>query len=412
MSKRDFSNLQKYITWDIRSKSSKYLNEFENNVTKSINDANSIILNSLLDNINDSKKIDLFYENVTKVTPASDDILLNLSNTLVPNEFLDKVSENFLELYFDKSKNTFSSNIATNDFIKVESANAILKMCSLLILCYVAKNKINKNDLVAHFQVKKIEPKVEKPKDALIENVEVDKNSETKLSKNSKTQVNSSTNTIENEKPKSSKKYIVVGLLVVALGIGGYVLSSKKNAETDVVAANPKIIDKETKPQNIDGELVTNLGDFLDLTLPSDEIITIPEKGVEKALLDLILDKSKSVDDSSYWLCLDRIHFSERQTNYNVDSDEQIKNLSLIMSSFPKSEISIGCYTDNLGNPESNKTLSLKRAESLKNGLIKFGIQEKRIKTEGFGQEYSTGDNSTEAGRKQNRRISIKLIAK
>ena len=82
------------------------------------------------------------------------------------------------------------------------------------------------------------------------------------------------------------------------------------------------------------------------------------------------------------------------------------------MTSFPKSEIIIGCYTDNLGNPESNKTLSLKRAESLKNGFIKFGIQEKRIKIEGFGQEYSTGDNLTEAGRKQNRRISIKLVGK
>ncbi len=412
MSKRDFSNLQKYITWDIRFNSSKYLNEFENNVTKSINDANSIILNSLLDNINDSKKIDLFYENVAKITPDSDDILLNLSNTLVPNEFLDKVSENFLELYFDKTKNTFSSNIATNDFIKVESANAILKMCSLLILCYVAKKKINKNDLVTHFQVKKIEPKVEMPNDAILEKVEIAKNPETKQTNKSKTQVNSSTNTIEDEKPRSSKKYIVVGLLVVALGIGGYVLSSKKNTETDVVIANPKIIDKETQPQNIEGELVTNLGDFLDLTLPSDEIITIPEKGVEKALLDLILDKSKSVNDSSYWLCLDRIHFSERQTDYNVDSEEQIKNLSLIMTSFPKSEIVIGCYTDNLGNPESNKALSLKRAESLKKGFIKFGIQEKRIKIEGFGLEYSTGDNSTEAGRKQNRRISIKLTAK
>lgn len=412
MSKRDFSTLQKYITWDIRSKSSKYLNEFENNVTKSISDANSIILNALLDNINDSKKIELFYENIAKITPASEDILLNLSNTLVPNDFLDNISEDFLQLYFDKTKNTFSLNIATNDFIKVESANAILKMCSLLVLCYIAKNKINKNDLVNHFEEKKIEPKLEKSKLTPSENVELIKTSETKPKINSKFQDDSSTTTNEVEKQKSNKKFIIVGLLVVVLGIGGYFLSSQKNAKTNVDAIDPIITDTETQPQNIDGELVTNLGDFLDLTLPSDEIITIPEKGVEKVLLDLILDKSKSVDDSSYWLCLDRIHFSERSPDYNVDSDEQIKILSLIMTSFPKTEISIGCYTDNLGKLDSNKALSLKRAESLKNGFIKFGIQEKRIKTEGFGQDYSIGDNLTEVGRKQNRRISIKLTAK
>ncbi len=407
MPKTDLSNLQKYITWDVRSKSSKYLNEFENNVTKSITDANIIIMDSLFDNINNKEKLDVVYENIEKITPASDDILLNLSNTLVPNEFLDKISSNFLELFFDKNKNTYSSNIATNDFVKIESANAILKMCSLLILCYIAKNKISRGNLIEHFQPKKIEKKIEK------ENEKIKENQDLKVQKNEQQTIKNQESTVpEDEKPKSSKKFIFIGLFVVILGIGGYIFTTQNKKDTDVNVTNPEVVDTETQPQNIEGELVTNLGDFLDLTLPSDEIITVPEKGLEKALLDLVLDKSKSVDDSSYWLVLDRVHFSERQTDYNIDSEEQIKNISLIMTSFPKSEIIVGCYTDNLGNPESNKNLSLKRSESFKNGLIKFGIQEKRIKTEGFGQEFASGDNATVEGKKQNRRIAIKLTAK
>ena len=83
---------------------------------------------------------------------------------------------------------------------------------------------------------------------------------------------------------------------------------------TDSVAA-AVVQDTETQAQVIAGDDITQLGDFIDFTLPSDEIITIPEKGVEKALLDLILDKTKTLDESSFWLCLDRIHFDARETS-------------------------------------------------------------------------------------------------
>ena len=217
-------------------------------------------------------------------------------------------------------------------------------------------------------------------------------------------------------KPKKSKKiFLIIGFLLI-ISAAGYLYinnSAENNVENEIQDSTTITIkDQETQVQPIEGEDVTKLGDFVDFTLPSDEIITIPENGIEKALLDLLLDKSKPLDESSYWLSFDRIHFDARETKYKVDSDEQIKNLSLILSSFPKVEIVIGSYTDNLGNPKSNIELSKNRSESIKNGLITLGISENRISTEGFGDGFPIAENNTPENQKLNRRISIKILKK
>jgi outer membrane protein OmpA-like peptidoglycan-associated protein len=64
-------------------------------------------------------------------------------------------------------------------------------------------------------------------------------------------------------------------------------------------------------------------------------------------------------------------------------------------------------HTDNIGDKSYNQELSLKRSESIKNQLVKRGINENRIKTVGLGDNQPTADNSSEQGRKQNRRIEI-----
>lgn len=420
MSSRNFNSLQQYITREILIQSSKYLNEFENNVSRAINMANETVLNNLLDNVTDKNKIDKVYLDVEKIRPNHENVLINLSRMLGDNSALTNLSIDFLELYFDKKQDAFSTLIAKETFIKQDSANAIIKMSSILILCYLAKHNVQKSDLATHFENKaKTDPIIEKSKLEEKKSEPVNENSK-------KNQVSEKPKEIEKKTAskeldnlevsnKSSKKPIIIGIVVLAAAaIGYFVFASSEKTSSDI-ENEPTIeivADAETQPQPIEGENVTNLGDFIDFTLPSDDIITIPEKGVEKALLDLVLDNSKSLDESSFWLCLDRIHFEARDLNYKVDSEEQLKNLSLIMSSFPKVELNIGCYTDNIGNPASNLDLSKQRAESIKSGLVKLGIADKRITTEGFGEGFPIAENTTPENQKMNRRISIKIMKK
>ena len=66
-------------------------------------------------------------------------------------------------------------------------------------------------------------------------------------------------------------------------------------------------------------------------------------------------------------------------------------------------------HTDNAGKAAANKALSKARAESVKAWLVKHGIDKKRLTAQGFGQDKPIDDNSTEAGRKNNRRVEFHI---
>lgn len=71
------------------------------------------------------------------------------------------------------------------------------------------------------------------------------------------------------------------------------------------------------------------------------------------------------------------------------------------------SSIEIQGHTDSLGDVTSNQKLSEERALAVKSYLIAKGIDERNIKTVGFGQTKPIAINKTEEGRAQNRRVDI-----
>jgi outer membrane protein OmpA-like peptidoglycan-associated protein len=71
-------------------------------------------------------------------------------------------------------------------------------------------------------------------------------------------------------------------------------------------------------------------------------------------------------------------------------------------------KITILGHTDSTGDAEANKTLSKKRAEAVKQVLVKkYSIASARINTDGMGQEQPLVPNSSAEGRSVNRRVEI-----
>ncbi len=75
------------------------------------------------------------------------------------------------------------------------------------------------------------------------------------------------------------------------------------------------------------------------------------------------------------------------------------------------STVRIEGYTDNVGQAAANLKLSGERALAIKQWLIANGIAAERVMAVGFGQEKPIADNSTAAGRAQNRRTEFKIAA-
>ena len=72
--------------------------------------------------------------------------------------------------------------------------------------------------------------------------------------------------------------------------------------------------------------------------------------------------------------------------------------------------IEIAGHTDNIGDEVYNQKLSNDRALSVKSFLVQKGIDSKRIKCVGYGEQQPIADNSTEFGREKNRRIEIRIL--
>ncbi|MEO5999582.1 MAG: OmpA family protein, partial [Chitinophagaceae bacterium] len=73
--------------------------------------------------------------------------------------------------------------------------------------------------------------------------------------------------------------------------------------------------------------------------------------------------------------------------------------------------LKLGVYghTDNSGSDVVNIPLSDKRAQAVKNYLVKKGLVEARLEAKGYGSVKPVADNTTEAGRIRNRRVEIVL---
>jgi outer membrane protein OmpA-like peptidoglycan-associated protein len=64
-------------------------------------------------------------------------------------------------------------------------------------------------------------------------------------------------------------------------------------------------------------------------------------------------------------------------------------------------------FTDSTGSENHNQELSELRAEAVREAIIAKGIQNDRVTSKGFGENYAVAGNETAAGRQQNRRVEV-----
>lgn len=95
-----------------------------------------------------------------------------------------------------------------------------------------------------------------------------------------------------------------------------------------------------------------------------------------------------------------------------ADSVPELHVILEFMKNRPTVVIRIDGHTDAIGSNQVNDRLSLQRAESVKDYLVKRGIKPNRIITKGYGKRKPLAGNETEFGRSLNRRTEIVVISK
>ena len=137
------------------------------------------------------------------------------------------------------------------------------------------------------------------------------------------------------------------------------------------------------------------------------------DNGIEKQLLAFVEDPTRAPDKVT-WFDFDRLTFQTGSANLDMSrSQSQLTNIAEIMKAFPRLRLKLGGYTDNTGSKRKNQELSAKRADNVKKQLVALGVQENRLRTEGYGPEHpACPANDTPECRAQNRRIAIRVDAK
>lgn len=105
------------------------------------------------------------------------------------------------------------------------------------------------------------------------------------------------------------------------------------------------------------------------------------------------------------------IHFSTNSDEIMPGSFFTLDALGETMLAFGNTYLQVEGNTDARGSASANKTLSQRRAESVKKYLVKnFNLPEERFVAVGRGAENPVAPNTTEDGRALNRRTDIKVV--
>jgi outer membrane protein OmpA-like peptidoglycan-associated protein len=218
-------------------------------------------------------------------------------------------------------------------------------------------------------------------------------------------------------------------------------LNAFTSKELDLIAENLKtypelVVNFSTEPyieqaSNISADRKKNAVDYLiekgiennriytdlsDRTIPLDfmEYTIYDTESVKKKINDR--DSIIKVTEPKYFTIeIDNIYFKFDKTELFVIPSEKISILSDYMKKNPEAVIGIVGYTDAVGSSEYNDKLALKRANLVKEMLIKDGVKEEQIKTFAYGEDNPVSLNKKdnlyfEPSKKFNRRIEFIVI--
>jgi outer membrane protein OmpA-like peptidoglycan-associated protein len=183
-------------------------------------------------------------------------------------------------------------------------------------------------------------------------------------------------------------------LLLIGLAILGLLSWLFRNAGNRAREAGREVV---TTAQNVN------------IPLPGGTNLSVPQGSINYNLASFLADGNQAAPKT---FVFDHLNFESASTQLTADSGRTLTNLSQILKAYPNAQVQLSGHTDNTGAPDTNQTLSLDRANAVKQMLVNSGVSGDRIATAGYGQDRPIASNNTEEGRARNRRLELTVTQK
>ncbi|WP_437978757.1 OmpA family protein [Sorangium sp. So ce295] len=145
-----------------------------------------------------------------------------------------------------------------------------------------------------------------------------------------------------------------------------------------------------------------------EMTLPGGKVLSVDEHGSE-AEIARYLDAGAT--DGPKRFSMEGVSFRFGTTELTEASRPKLEALAVILDAYPSARVRIEGHTDAVGGAEGNRSLSLARAQAVRNELTARQIAPHRIEVAGMGAEQPVASNDTAGGRAQNRRIDVMVLS-
>ncbi|MBR4804680.1 MAG: OmpA family protein, partial [Bacteroidales bacterium] len=142
--------------------------------------------------------------------------------------------------------------------------------------------------------------------------------------------------------------------------------------------------------------------DYLKMDKPTEDIIIVGE---------VLFFATKKIDffpnAAEGAKTFKTIKFLPNSTELYDSFDSELDELADYLKENDRLEVLLKSYTDDNGTETYNIAISKKRAEAIRNALIKRNVAPHRIEVEALGSENPIGDNLTYEGKVANNRVDV-----
>jgi outer membrane protein OmpA-like peptidoglycan-associated protein len=110
-------------------------------------------------------------------------------------------------------------------------------------------------------------------------------------------------------------------------------------------------------------------------------------------------------------ISLNNIYFKQNEANLTSFAQLMLVELTHVLEQQQNIVIEIGAFTDDVGSNDYNLALSQKRANAVKNYLLKKGASANQLQAKGYGEISPVAPNDNDANRALNRRVEFKIVS-
>ncbi len=103
------------------------------------------------------------------------------------------------------------------------------------------------------------------------------------------------------------------------------------------------------------------------------------------------------------------ILFDVDKSDVRPTAKDSIAKAAEVLVKYPDTYVTVEGHTDSTGKPEYNQRLSERRADAVRDLLIRYGVPPSRLSIKGYGASNPVADNSTPEGRQANRRVQLEI---